>query len=322
MEDNRTINQTLTRVWANVTGWAYFRRAAALCKGYSQITTGRGTIGPAPGDTAVRQEDDNAARPQRAEASSGRDRQRGTHRADRDRGSPGHDVEATGEARKRIGRGEGTSGQHNARTSVGDRAGCCQREVGVKSVEQRGSFEPISGFDAAKAIQLCAFFLICAGGRLDKLKLIKLVYLSEREYLRRYQLPMLWDEFYSLQHGPVCSATLNCIDKVCLTSLSDAFFVTHGRRDVHLVRGVSVADFDCMNNADIDVAGSVWSEHKAKTASQIRAYTHTYCPEYTEVDRGRIRISYADMLEAVGVANVAMISEEIEAYRNALAKYD
>jgi len=154
-----------------------------------------------------------------------------------------------------------------------------------------GPFEPISGFDANKAIQLCALFLLRAGGRLAKLKLIKLLYLSEREYLRLYQLPMLWDEYYSLQHGPVCSSALDCIDKVCLTEMSDRFFVTHGKKDVHLVRGVVEQDLDCLSVADIGVAEIVWAEHNGKTASQIRAYTHTYCPEYTEVDRGRVRIS-------------------------------
>ena len=73
----------------------------------------------------------HAIRIERAEAPSGSDRQRGGNRADHDRRNRGLGLEATSEARERLGGFEGPSGRHNARTAVRDRAGCCQRTVGV-----------------------------------------------------------------------------------------------------------------------------------------------------------------------------------------------
>src|SRR5690349_9448667 len=74
------------------------------------------------------------------------------------------------------------------------------------------AYAPLVGFKSRKAAQLCAFFAIKAGGLIEKLKLIKLVYLAERTCLKDWHRPILFDELFSLPHGPICSSTLNGID--------------------------------------------------------------------------------------------------------------
>src|SRR2546430_9961324 len=71
---------------------------------------------------------------------------------------------------------------------------------------------PLIGFRTRKAAQICAYIALKSGGIIEKLKLIKLVYLSERSFLGSYRTPMLFDELYSLPHGPICSSTLNGIN--------------------------------------------------------------------------------------------------------------
>ena len=53
------------------------------------------------------------------------------------------------------------------------------------------------------------------------------------------------------------------------------------------------------------------------TASQLRNFTHDNCPEYTEVEDGRISITYAEVLSALGDEQAEEIDREIREIRRA-----
>ena len=63
-----------------------------------------------------------------------------------------------------------------------------------------------------KVSQMAAYFLYKRGGRMSHLKLMKLLYLADRESLRLYGLSMTGDCLVSMPHGPVLSMTLNLMD--------------------------------------------------------------------------------------------------------------
>lgn len=66
-------------------------------------------------------------------------------------------------------------------------------------------------FTAETVAQIAAFFTHKEGGASKLLKLIKLMYLSDRESMRRHGYPISFDNFVSMEHGPVLSRTLNLI---------------------------------------------------------------------------------------------------------------
>ncbi|MFZ2103868.1 MAG: Panacea domain-containing protein, partial [Roseiarcus sp.] len=70
-------------------------------------------------------------------------------------------------------------------------------------------YEPLVGFRSEKAAQIAAYFLAKSGHAAEILKLTKLLYLAERESIRVRHRPMMFDEYYSLPHGPVCSCAMN-----------------------------------------------------------------------------------------------------------------
>ena len=67
--------------------------------------------------------------------------------------------------------------------------------------------------DRGRLRNFSAYFALKSGGVIEKLKLIKLIIFRER-FLSEYHHPMLFDELYSLPHGPICSSTLNGIDGI------------------------------------------------------------------------------------------------------------
>ena len=66
-------------------------------------------------------------------------------------------------------------------------------------------------FKEDKATQAAAFFLKKRNAPMSHLKLIKLLYLAEREALIRLGRPITFDFYVSMDHGPVLSETLNLL---------------------------------------------------------------------------------------------------------------
>jgi uncharacterized phage-associated protein len=172
---------------------------------------------------------------------------------------------------------------------------------------------PLVGFDSKKAAQIAAFF-VAKQPEIEKLKLIKLVYLAERLSLSEFGQPMLYDEFYSLKDGPICSSTLNGINGE-IGDFTPLMQVDANRRNVHLLQSLSRDEMDEVSDAELEILEATWNEFGRFSASEIRNWTHENCPEYTEVTSGRVPISYADILNALGDERAKDIDEEVTAIR-------
>jgi hypothetical protein len=59
------------------------------------------------------------------------------------------------------------------------------------------------GYNPKKAAQVVAYLVQGRGGKTDIIDVMKLVYLSDRASIDKYDCPILFDEFYCLTLGPV-----------------------------------------------------------------------------------------------------------------------
>ena len=66
----------------------------------------------------------------------------------------------------------------------------------------------VMAFDEVKATQVAARYLRLAGGRLQYLALIKLLYKTDREALKRWGIPVTTDTHSSLKLGPISMPNL------------------------------------------------------------------------------------------------------------------
>jgi uncharacterized phage-associated protein len=175
---------------------------------------------------------------------------------------------------------------------------------------------PLVGFRSRKSAQLCAHFAVQEGGMIDKLKLIKLIYLTERKCLQDWHRPILFDELFSLPHGPICSSTLNGIDGAFPASDWDEYITRNGNKVV-ATKKFTRDDLDEVSDAEFDIVKDVWNKFRTYSASNLRNFTHDNCSEYTDVANGRIPISYKEVLEAIGSpsAEAEAIEREISELR-------
>lgn len=66
-------------------------------------------------------------------------------------------------------------------------------------------------FDEEKTVQAAALFLSLRGRKMSYLKLIKLLYIADREALLRWGFPITADRYISMKNGPVLSEVYNLI---------------------------------------------------------------------------------------------------------------
>ena len=62
-----------------------------------------------------------------------------------------------------------------------------------------------------KTAQMAALFLTLRGGKMSHLKLLKLMYMVDREALRRLGRSVSFDNYSSMEHGPILSTTYDRI---------------------------------------------------------------------------------------------------------------
>lgn len=181
-------------------------------------------------------------------------------------------------------------------------------------VNPRG--QPPAGFRARKAAQICAYFATRAGGQIDKLKLSKLVYLAERRFLEDHHVPMLHDDLYSLEHGPVCSGALGGMEGTGDPAVWDGYIQRHGRDTIVASRAMKRADLDHVSQAEFATLQVIWKRFGGRTSARLRNYTHEECPEYTEIAGGSEPISYHKLFEVLGAEDADGLAEEVAAARS------
>src|SRR5258708_3601039 len=67
-------------------------------------------------------------------------------------------------------------------------------------------------FEPKKATEAAAHFILLSGGTINIMKLVKLVYLLDRESIARRGVPVVGGAYLSMRNGPVTSEVLDLIN--------------------------------------------------------------------------------------------------------------
>lgn len=101
-------------------------------------------------------------------------------------------------------------------------------------------------FDELKTAQAAAYLVAKEGGKMSHLKLMKLLYLADRESYKTFNTPITGDSYCSMPYGPVLSTTLNLINGVVRFDNVWNKWITD--RDNHQVG----SDYNLKNDPDLD----------------------------------------------------------------------
>lgn len=165
-------------------------------------------------------------------------------------------------------------------------------------------------FNEAKAMQAGAVLLQLRGGRMKYLKLIKLLYIADREALKRWGKPITTDRYVSMKEGPVVSNVYNLIRSEPMPDdqgIWHKHIKTLASWEVQLLGDPSN---DELSQAEEDLLREIYERYGHKNRWEIVEETHKF-PEWKDPGDSSIQITYRDILKAVK-ENESEISSDLE----------
>jgi len=145
------------------------------------------------------------------------------------------------------------------------------------------------------------------------MKLIKLLYLADREALLKWGRPITTDRYFSMNRGPVLSRVLDLAtdgeDPGSPSIWADHISEPSG----YEVRLRSDAGRDELSEAEVSLLQEVFQSHGNKSRWELVELTHKL-PEWKNPQGGAIPIAYRDILKAGGKTEleIAAVEDELE----------
>ncbi len=170
-------------------------------------------------------------------------------------------------------------------------------------------------FREDKATALAVYFLRQADDGIEYLKLLKLMYLAERNAILKRGVSITGDSVFSMKCGPVMSATYDLIkgnwDWINFDHETWQKSISHPSKYVlGLKEDFELEVENVLSEFEIDIAQSIWAEFKDTDQWEIVEWMHKTFPEWQDT-QSRIPIYFEDILEALDLDDNE-IDERIE----------
>ena len=139
-------------------------------------------------------------------------------------------------------------------------------------------------FDYLKATQALDYFTIKAGGQINKMKVLKLVYFADRYHLRKYGRMITNDNYLAMEHGPVPSTTKDIAES---NDYLDETIKTYSQSFIEPInnltlKSINKLDKSVLSDSDLEAMEFSWGTFGHLDQFQLRDLTHFY-PEWVKV---------------------------------------
>ncbi len=157
-----------------------------------------------------------------------------------------------------------------------------------------------------KTAQMAGYLLKKRGGRMAYIKLMKLLYLADREYLISYGNSMTGDKAVSMDNGPVLSKTYDLLKSGSPKDTSpwaqwiegESNFEVSVKKPVHSLDFEDT--FDELSKADIKILDKIFAEFGHCKRFELCELTHKICPEWQDPHGSSIPINPKSIFMAGG----------------------
>jgi uncharacterized phage-associated protein len=154
-------------------------------------------------------------------------------------------------------------------------------------------------YDEKKTAQLAAYFLQKSNGTLYLIKLLKLLYIADREAFREFGRPISFDKYVSMDQGPVLSRTYDLMNGAVRDSRYWSSIITPRAGHKLSISDESEINFDALSEAELRIADEVYDQFGHTQRFDLCDKTHEYS-EWTDPQGSSRPLKYKDILIAVG----------------------
>ena len=158
-----------------------------------------------------------------------------------------------------------------------------------------------------QAAQMAAAFILRANRAIGKLRLMKLMYLAERESMRRFVFPIVCDDIFAMRMGMALSRTFNLMRGKPGTPTSGEWgqHIVRTNRGLDVQRGVSASTLGSLSRNDIDVIDEVWKAHGRQSEDELVHEVHHGLEEWVDQwsrqsrRSGAVRVPYETLFQTL-----------------------
>ncbi len=132
------------------------------------------------------------------------------------------------------------------------------------------------------ATQSINFFALKAGGSIDMLRALKLVFLADRYHIRKYGRPITGDTYWAMDYGPVGTLAKDIAERSEYLGTQAVEYSSKYLEpsDVsHRIATKDEMDYDPFSDSDIEALEFVWDKFHRYGPFQLVNITHGY-PEW------------------------------------------
>lgn len=150
------------------------------------------------------------------------------------------------------------------------------------------------------------------GGTMNYMKLIKLLYIIDREALSLWERPITGDTYVSMKHGPVLSNVLELINYG--ENVSSYWFKYIGEPVGYSVKLLECdPGQDLLNKKEIELILKTWDDFKELSPWDMVDFCHGVLPEWKDPGEGAIPIRIDEILKVRGRSDdeIKEIEEEV-----------
>ena len=135
-----------------------------------------------------------------------------------------------------------------------------------------------------QAAQLAAAFILKADRPVGVVRLMKLMYLAEREAIRRTGLPMVFDEIHAMREGMALSRTFDLMTARQGESKGDwaRHIAPLSRAGLGVCQGVGESSLDGLSRGDLEIVNLVWAKHGQSNRDKLVHEVHHKLDEWLE----------------------------------------
>ncbi len=168
-------------------------------------------------------------------------------------------------------------------------------------------------FNERRATEAAARFLKLRGGRMSYLKLIKLLYLLDREALLRWGRPVTTDRYISMDNGPVVSRIYDLIREEPAPGADPIWRQYISAPQEWEVALLADPETDEISRAEEALIDEIYAAYGKMTRWDLVRVSHEL-PEWQDPNGSAIPIQYRDILRAGSKTDseIAAVEAELE----------
>ncbi len=160
-------------------------------------------------------------------------------------------------------------------------------------------------FSYKKATQALNYFARQSGGRINKMKALKMLFFADRFHLRKYGRPITNDEYFAMNFGPVPSGGKDLVEGSDFRPDVEKAYAGQFLNAVSRYEFSSVSEVEALvfSRTDQEALEYVWSHFGQHDEFKLAELTHEY-PEWKKHEvaisggsSSRVKMTFSDFLD-------------------------